>query len=199
MKVTRAQAAENRQRIVDVAARLFRERGFDGVGVADLMKTAGLTHGGFYGHFRSKEALMAEACEQAISDTSRHWRATLDNQNPTPLKALADGYLSANHRDHPGTGCVVAALANDAARQSPAIRHTYTSSVRRFIDTLSAALPKSAEAGSRQEAVAACASMVGALILARAVDDEQLSREFLESVAAQLPVTDQASPDSQFR
>lgn len=199
MKVTRAQAAENRQRIVDVAARLFRERGFDGVGVADLMKAAGLTHGGFYGHFRSKEALMAEACEQAISTTGRHWRATLEKNESTPLKALTDGYLSASHRDNPGTGCVVAALANDAARQSPTVRHAYTHSVRRFIDTLSAALPGGAPATSRQEAVAACASLVGALVLARAVDDEQLSREFLEAVAAQLPATDQANPDNPSR
>jgi TetR/AcrR family transcriptional repressor of nem operon len=192
MKVSREQAAENRQRIVEVAARLFRERGFDGVGVADLMKTAGLTHGGFYGHFRSKEALMAEACEQAISTTGRHWKATLAASESPALEALAEGYLSTNHRDNPGNGCVIAALANDAARQAPPVRQVYTRSVKRFIDTLSQALPGRAEADRRQQAVAACASMVGALILARAIDDDALSQEFLDAVAAQLPHTNRA-------
>lgn len=186
MRVSREQAAENRERIVDVAARLFRERGFDGVGVADLMKNAGLTHGGFYGHFDSKEALMAEACEHAIAETGKRWQTLTRQGEPGAFGRLARRYLSARHRDQPGDGCVLAALANDAARQSPPVRHAYTRSVQRFIALLAGVVPGRGEAARRRKAVAACATMVGALILSRAVDDDALSREILDAVTDQL-------------
>jgi TetR/AcrR family transcriptional repressor of nem operon len=185
MRVSREQAAENRERIVAVAARLFRERGFDGIGVADLMKNAGLTHGGFYGHFDSKEALMAEACEYAIAETSQRWEALTRQGEPGAFARLTHRYLGTRHRDRPGDGCVLAALANDAARQSPPARRAYTRSVQRFIDLLGGVVPGRGEAARRRKAVAACAAMVGALILSRAVDDDALSREILDVVADQ--------------
>lgn len=187
MRVSKAQAAANRERIVEQAARLFRERGFDGVGVAALMQQAGLTHGGFYGHFDSKEQLMAEACEHAIGVTGKRWRKLLDDGGKPAMDALARRYLSRRHRDHPGDGCVLAALAVDAGRQSPPVRGALTRSLRRFIDLIGTALPGRREAQRREQAVAACASLVGGLILARAVDDDALSDEILHAVAARLP------------
>lgn len=188
MKVSKEQAAENRRRIVETAARLFREKGFDGVGVAELMKQAGLTHGGFYGHFRSKDELMAEACDAAIEQTGARWRRRLERDSEPSLDTLVGNYLTPRHRDHPGDGCVVAALANDAPRQTGAVRHSYTRSVRRLVDLIADTLPGAAER-RRRKAMAVCAGMVGGLILARAVDDDDLSREILEAVAGELPAT----------
>ena len=111
MRVSKEQAAANREQIVHQAARLFRERGFDGIGVAELMKNAGLTHGGFYGHFDSKEQLMAEACEYAIGVTGRRWRRLVSDSDGPSMDTLARRYLSKRHRDAPGDGCVLAALA----------------------------------------------------------------------------------------
>src|SRR5258708_39191857 len=131
MKVSRDQAAENRSRIVDVAGRLFRARGFDGIGVADLMKAAGLTHGGFYGHFKSKDDLAAQACERALARSAETWAALADGGAPAPLSTLVDHYLSGRHRDDTGRGCVYAALAADVARQdNPALRRSVTDGVR---------------------------------------------------------------------
>src|SRR5688572_26849623 len=110
MKVSREQAALNRERILEVAAQLFRERGFDGIGVADLMKEAGLTHGGFYGHFSSKEELIAEASARALTSTFALLSKQAERGAGDPLSAVADTYLSSRHRDDPGTGCLLAAL-----------------------------------------------------------------------------------------
>lgn len=187
MKVTREQAADNRRRIVETAARLFRERGLDGVGVAELMKQAGLTHGGFYGHFQSKDELMAEACDAAIEQTGARWRRRLERD--ASLHTLVANYLTPRHRDHPGDGCVVAALANDAARHDGPVRASYTRSARRLIGMIAGTLPGAAER-RRRKAMAICAAMVGGLILARAVDDDELSRDLLDAVAAELSAAD---------
>ncbi|MCC4308088.1 TetR/AcrR family transcriptional regulator [Alcanivorax marinus] len=194
MRVSKEQAAANRERIVEQAARLFRERGFDGIGVAELMNNAGLTHGGFYGHFESKDQLMAEACEHAIGVTGKRWRKLLASDDGPSMDALAGRYLSRRHRDHPGDGCVLAALAGEATRQSPPVRGAFTRSVRRFIDLIDGALPGRRAALRRRKAVAATAAMVGGLILARAVDDDALSREILDAVHAELPGTTAPKP-----
>ncbi|GAB3674493.1 TetR/AcrR family transcriptional regulator [Salinisphaera aquimarina] len=186
MKVSRAESEANRRRIVDRAAALFRERGFDGVGVAELMKAAGLTHGGFYGHFASKDELIAEACLRAIEQTGDRWQTLLGANEAMPLDAMARQYLSRRHRDNPGDGCVLASLGAEASRASPAVRGAFTRSVRRFIGLLESAVPRRTEARRRQQGVAACASLVGAVVLARAVDDASLSDEILAAVRAEL-------------
>src|SRR5262245_10098091 len=112
MKVTREQAVENRERIVAAAARLFREHGFDGIGVADIMKSAGLTHGGFYGHFGSKDDLAAEACARALDRSVTKWDA-IAAADGDPLATIVGSYLSEAHRDRPGSGCMVAAVGSD--------------------------------------------------------------------------------------
>src|SRR5437867_12075761 len=117
MKVSREQAAYNRERIVEAAAQLFRERGFEGIGVADLMKEAGLTHGGFYGHFSSKEDLIAEASARALTRSLALWSKLAERGSGDRLSAIAGAYLTSTHRDDPGAGCVLAALGPDVSRQ----------------------------------------------------------------------------------
>jgi len=187
MKVTREQAAQNRDRVLDVAARLFRERGFDGIGVADLMKSAGLTHGGFYGQFGSKEALMAEACARSFDSALETWTTVGGRAHGNPLAAVMRGYLSKQHRDNPGEGCVMASLGADATRQGSSLRRAVTDGTRAILDLFTSFAPGRIKAVKRERAVVAYASMVGALILARAVDDEALSDEILQAVVTALP------------
>ncbi len=184
MKVTREQAAQNRERIVDTAARLFREKGFDGIGVADLMKTAGLTHGGFYGHFDSKEALLAEAAGRALEGAGAGWQALMDANPDDPLGAVARSYLSPAHRDNPGLGCAIAALGADIARAGPAVRDAVTARTRAQLDALAGAAPGDTDGDKRRNAIAGYAAMIGGLVLARAVADPALSEEILDAVAA---------------
>lgn len=185
MRVSREQAAENRDRIIDAAGRLFRERGFDGIGVANLMKAAGLTHGGFYGHFASKEDLEVQACARALAQSTATWRAMAAKVPEAPLKGFLDDYLTARHRDRRGEGCIYAALAADVARQnSPALRRAFTTGLQPWIDTLVRIVPGRSRAARRQTALAYLSAMVGALILARAVDDAALSDEILAAARA---------------
>ena len=190
MKVSREQAALNRERIVETAARLFREKGYDGIGVADLMKNAGLTHGGFYGHFASKEDLMIEACQHALNKSLEGWRAKVASDPQRALPAIIDSYLTTRHRDQPGTGCPAAAMGVDVARMSPGARPAFTQATRQQFALLQGLLPDGAPDGTqerqRQQAIATFAAMVGAIVLARSVDDEALSAEILDAVKAQL-------------
>jgi TetR/AcrR family transcriptional repressor of nem operon len=180
MKVSREQVQQNRERILAAAARLFRERGFDGVSVAEVMKAAGLTHGGFYGHFDSKDALIKEAMAQAMPATSRK-RAT-----PQSAADFADAYLSPRHRDNRGGGCPVAGLGSEAARASAEVRGSLTSAIRHEIERFSAGSAGATSATRRRAGIAAYASMVGALTLARIVDDEKLSEEILAAARKSL-------------
>ncbi|WP_422844633.1 TetR/AcrR family transcriptional regulator [Acidovorax sp. M2(2025)] len=189
MKVSKEQMAENRERILDAAAQLFREKGFDGIGVADLMKSAGLTHGGFYGHFASKDELMAQASARALQRLQAAWSAIAREaaaHGQEPLAAIEAAYLSPRHRDAPGQGCLLAALGSDTARQGPAVRRAVTEGVRAQVDGLAGLVPGRTKAAKRQRALADYASLVGAMVLARAVDDPALSDEILHAAAAAL-------------
>jgi TetR/AcrR family transcriptional repressor of nem operon len=187
MKVSREQASQNRERVLQVASRLFRERGFDGIGVADLMKSAGLTHGGFYGQFGSKEDLMAEVCHQSFDHALAVWKRVGAGAEAEPLAAVMRVYLSQRHRDHPGEGCVLASLGADCTRHGGAIRQVVTRGTQAMLDLFTSFAPGRAQAVKRERAIVAYASMIGALVMARAVDDEALSNEILESVANALP------------
>ena len=182
MRVSRAQAAENRERILEVAARLFRERGIDGIGVADLMKSAGLTHGGFYGHFKSKEDLVAQACGRAVQKMRDNWIKAIDQDGGDPIHALTDTYLSAKHRENAGRGCTLAALGSEIARQSTAVRHNVTEELKPFIDYLSEIVQGNSASLRRERAIALHASLVGAIVIARAVDDDAFANETLRAV-----------------
>ena len=184
MKVSREQAAQNRDRIVEAAARLFRERGYEGIGVADLMKEAGLTHGGFYGHFSSKDDLIAEASARALTESLVLWNEVADGASGDPLPAVAAAYLASEHRDNPGAGCVLAALGPDVSRQRPAVRRVVTDYVRSTVDLLAKVVPGKSKPARRQKAISTYATLVGAMVMARAVDNRELSQEILEAARA---------------
>jgi TetR/AcrR family transcriptional regulator, transcriptional repressor for nem operon len=181
MKVSREQAAQNRERIVEAAAQLFRERGFEGIGVADLMKEAGLTHGGFYGHFSSKDDLIAEASAHALTGSLALFNNLAERQSDDPLSAVAGAYLTSKHRDDPGTGCLLAALGSDVSRQGPALRRAVTDHIRSAVDLLTKLVPGKSRAARKQRAISAYATLVGAMVMARAVNDRALSQEILDA------------------
>jgi TetR/AcrR family transcriptional repressor of nem operon len=182
MRSTKAQAAANRERIVAEAARLFRERGFAGIGVAELMRSVGMTHGGFYGHFASKEELMALACRRAVDDMLADWRARAAAAPDDPLGAIVAPYLSAAHRDGPGGGCLMAALGPEAARAPAAVRQTVTECLGDVLAALAALVPGPGASARRRQAIGLFASLVGAMVAARAIDDAALSDEILATV-----------------
>lgn len=184
MKVSREQAADNRQRILDAAARLFRESGFDGVGIDGIMRDAGLTHGGFYGHFASKEDLAAQACARSLGRSERRWAALADSNPDGALADIVRGYLSRRHRDDPGAGCAISALAGDIARHRGPVRRAFTDSLRAHVDTLTRLVRGRSKAARRETALAAMAGLAGALMLARAVDDEAFSDEIMDAAVA---------------
>lgn len=187
MRVTREQADATRERIVETAARLFRENGFDGIGVADLMKAAGLTHGGFYAHFDSKEDLMAAACERSLKDSLVAWKKQLARGSRQPVPSLVRAYLSPQHRDHPGGAgaCMVAAEGSGIGRLPTAVRRATTQGIENQLDEL-AGLLKGSPATRRKQAIQLYSGMVGALILARIIDDRELSDEVLAAATAAL-------------
>jgi TetR/AcrR family transcriptional regulator, transcriptional repressor for nem operon len=169
------------ERIVAAAARAIRRGGFQGVGVADIMKEAGLTHGGFYAHFSSRNALLAEALERAGQDTAartRHDFATRQSRGASPLRALVEGYLSDRHLGDIETGCAVAALASEMPRQAPDVREASAQRVRGMLAGVRRALPKDAPADS---ASAVASQLVGALQLARALGDNAEGQALLKA------------------
>ena len=186
MRVSREKSAETRERILDVAATLFREKGFDGIGLADIMKAAGLTHGGFYKHFGSKDDLEAQATGLALETTAADWRRLIEHAAARSLSALTDEYLSSRHRDDPGKGCALAALGADVARQGERVRSAFTTGLEPFLQLLSNAIPGRSKAVRRRKAIATMAELIGTLILARAVDDPALSDEILAAASRNL-------------
>ena len=177
MKVTKTQALENRAHIVETASTLFRERGYDGVSVADLMAAAGFTHGGFYKHFRSKADLMAEAAASGFSQA-------VANLAGVDAVAFVNEYLSRKHREALGNGCTLAALSGDAARQPELIKKAFATGIENELATLARAdgdQDESAKREARAGRIDTLARVVGALVLSRACpDDSALADEILE-------------------
>src|SRR4051795_5428706 len=164
------------ERIVEAAARAIRRSGYGGTGVADIMKDAGLTHGGFYAHFESREAMLAEAADRAGADTVATMTRVADAAPPTQaLEAMIRAYLSKAHVEAVETGCAVAALGSEMPRQAPEVRRAATRRIKEMIDLVARHLPDWGQAGAHEHALVAVSTMVGALILARAVDDARLS------------------------
>jgi TetR/AcrR family transcriptional regulator, transcriptional repressor for nem operon len=186
MRVSREQAALNRDRIIDAAGALFRAKGFGGVGVADIMKAADLTHGGFYGHFASKDDLVAQASKRAMARAATSWERVVADAPDTPFAALLKHYLSERHRDDPGKGCVFAALAADASRSGKVVRNAFAEGLEPLLDILTDAIPDRSKAARRRKAVAAMGALVGALGLARATEGAPLSDEILDAARREL-------------
>jgi TetR/AcrR family transcriptional repressor of nem operon len=182
MRRSREDALETRRRIVETASRLFRERGIARVSVADVVGALGLTVGAFYRHFESKDALVAEAIEAASIESAAHQDAMAAGEAVSARRAaLIGGYLSTQHKDHPGRGCPVAALAAEVAHESLSSRKAFTRALDRVLCTLEGVVPGDAK-GDRRRRLRAAASLVGALVLARATNDKRLAAELLAAV-----------------
>lgn len=176
MRVSKEQAAKNREHILKAASRLMRERGIAGVGVDALTEAAGMTHGSLYSQFGSKERLVEEAVAHAIAAKGR------EVPEDFALNGYVAEYLSAAHRDEPGSGCPLAALSCEVSRQGRGVRERFTVGVRAMIGLLSGRMGSGLRPRQREEkAVATVASLVGALVLARAVNDPRLSDEILRA------------------
>lgn len=171
MRISREQMQANRRRILDAASRLFREKGFEAVTVAEVMKAAGLTHGGFYGHFDSKDDLIAQAIGHIF---------TVREDGSGDIGAYVNAYLSPQHRDSVGDGCPTAALVADIRRQTPAARLAMTEGFRSQIDRIARAVSKTETHDARRQAIGAWAAMVGAVVIARSIDEPELSGEILD-------------------
>ena len=178
MRVSRIQAAENRQTVINVASRLFRERGFDGIGLKDLMEGAGLTQGAFYKQFESKEDLAAQASRRALESASQRWSSAIAENPDDPLGAVIAFYLSAGHREEKLDGCPVVALGSDAARQGPSVKAAFEEGIKAYLEVLGPLLPKTDGGDSNRKAMVVLSTMIGAMTLSRAVNDPDLAQAF---------------------
>lgn len=183
MRVTRAQADENREKAINEASRLFRKRGFNGIGVKDLMEAAGLTQGAFYKQFKSKEDLAAQASRRALESAARKWSTVAEANPEDPLGAVFALYLSKEHRDEVMDGCPIAALGSDAARHSSEVKASFEAGIRVQLELLSRLLGELDGEEPNEQAMAVLSTMIGALVLSRSVNNEQLSERFLEAAA----------------
>lgn len=183
MRVSRAQAAENRDNVIDVASRLFREHGFDGIGLKDLMESAGLTQGAFYKQFDSKEDLIAEASARAMDCATVRWSKAAAANPQDPLGAVIGFYLSKGHRKEKAEGCPLVALGADAARQSADVKASFEAGIREHLSILTRLLSKADNEEKRDKAMAILSTMVGAVTLSRIVNDPRLAQSFLDATA----------------
>jgi TetR/AcrR family transcriptional repressor of nem operon len=172
------QKIKTHERIVRTAAKRLREKGLEGVGIADLMKEVGLTVGGFYKHFDSRDDLVLEALRAATGPWEKQFLAAEAGGPPVTYENLIDSYLSETHRDHPGNGCPISALACDIARGSKQIRSLLTERVKSSLELIASLLPQDYSA-TRSKAILTVSALVGAVELARAVSDQTLSDEIL--------------------
>ena len=184
MRVSKEKAAQNRERILTSAARLFREHGIGATGVDSITEDAGLTHGGLYSQFGSKEAIAAEAVRVALAKSQHLWQRLAErNGSRKVFPAIVAQYLSSGHRDSAGRGCVVAALGSEIARQPRAVRDSFTREFKKSLEFLVELMHEDDPTAGKEDAIAAFGSMVGGLILARAVSDETLSDQILKTTA----------------
>jgi TetR/AcrR family transcriptional regulator, transcriptional repressor for nem operon len=186
-KVTARSKEATHERIVETAARAIRRSGYDGTSVADIMKEAGLTHGGFYAHFASREAMLAEAADRAGAESvATSARVAASAPPEQALRSLLHVYLSKEHVQSPEMGCPVAALGSEMPRQAPEVRRAATRRIKEMIDVVARQLPDWGQPGAHEHALVTTATMVGALVMARAVDDAKLSDALLKAALKHL-------------
>jgi TetR/AcrR family transcriptional regulator, transcriptional repressor for nem operon len=180
MRYSREHKLETHARIVKKASVRLREKGAHGIGVADLMKEAGLTHGGFYAHFDSREALVIEAFAYAMERATERWRKLAEQTAPEKrLAAIVDSYLTRVHRDDPGHGCAVPALGAEIARESPKTRRAFAAKLERMIDVVAEQIPDVPRKAARKKAMATIATMIGTLVMSRIAGNSEFSDEVL--------------------
>jgi TetR/AcrR family transcriptional repressor of nem operon len=186
MRVSRVQAEENRQAVINASGRLFREHGFDGIGLKDLMKGAGLTQGAFYKQFASKEDLAAQASKRAMESAAQLWAAATAANPDDPLGAVLGFYLSMEHRQEKMDGCPIAALGSDAARQSSTVKEAFETGIRAYLETLGTMISVTPGEETNGKAMAILSTMLGALMLSRVVNDPELAQGFLTAAERQI-------------
>lgn len=183
MKVTKEKAEENRQQVIETSSRLFREKGFDGVGVSTLMQAAGLTHGGFYKQFESKDDLIAKATKAALDQTAQRMASLIGKDKRASLEKAVGVYLSDQHRNGVADGCAFAALGPDVARHGPEARRVMQRGIEDQLALMESLVEAEGNGSGREEAISTMATMIGALVLARSVENTALSSEILEAAA----------------
>lgn len=184
MRVSRAQSEENRQAVIIEASRLFREHGFDGIGLSGLMQAAGLTQGGFYKKFKSKDDLARQAMAGALAKGRAKWTDLIAKTKVDRLAAFVRRYLADDHRDNIGQGCSFVALGGDAARRNdPELKEIFEVEARAYLDLLDGILSAEPDEATRDRSAAILSTMVGALLLSRVVRDPALSERFLRASA----------------
>jgi TetR/AcrR family transcriptional repressor of nem operon len=182
MRYSKEHKLETHARIVKKASVRLREKGAHGIGVADLMKDAGLTHGGFYAHFDSREALVIEAFAHAMDRSTERWRQLAGQVSVQErLTTIVDAYLSPQHRDNPGSGCAVPALGAEIARESPKTRKAFAAKLEQMVGMIAEQIPDATPAAARRQAMAALATMMGSLVLARVAGTGEFSDELLDA------------------
>jgi TetR/AcrR family transcriptional repressor of nem operon len=201
MRYSREHKLETHARIVKRASVRLREKGAHGIGVADLMKDAGLTHGGFYAHFDSREALVIEAFAYAMDRSTERWRKLGELTPPDKrLAAIVDSYLTTTHRDDPGHGCAVPTLGAEIARESPKTRKAFAAKLEQMVDMIAEQIPGLPRKTARKQAQAALATMMGTLVLARIAGNGEFSDEILaagrEAVLERAPPAKRAAKKS---
>jgi TetR/AcrR family transcriptional repressor of nem operon len=180
MRYSKEHKQETHARIVKKASIRLREKGAHGIGVADLMKEAGLTHGGFYAHFDSREALVIEAFGYAMDRSTERWRKVAETTPPDKrLATIVDSYLTAVHRDDPGHGCAVPTLGAEIARESPKTRRAFAAKLDQMIDMMADQISDVPRKTARKQAIAALTTMMGTLVLARIAGSGEFSDEIL--------------------
>ncbi|RFB91031.1 TetR family transcriptional regulator [Rhizobium leguminosarum bv. trifolii] len=182
MRVTRAQAEANRDAVITAASRLFREHGFDGISLKDLMKAAGLTQGGFYKQFESKDDLAALASRRAMESATRRWSSVAASSSD-PLRAVVGLYLSADHHGETGDGCPLVALGSDAARQRAEVRTPFQDGIEAHLQVLEELMAEKGEPDANEKAMVVLSLMVGAVTLSRIMTDADMSDRLLQAAA----------------
>jgi TetR/AcrR family transcriptional repressor of nem operon len=180
MRYSKEHKQETHERIVKKASVRLREKGAHGIGVADLMKEAGLTHGGFYAHFDSRESLVVEAFAYAMDRSTERWRKVAEQTPPDKrLATIVENYLTPVHRDDPGNGCAVPALGAEIARESPKTRKAFAAKLEQMIDMMADQVPDVPRKAARKQAMATLATMIGTVVLSRIAGTGEFSGEIL--------------------
>ena len=186
MRVSRVQAEENRQAVINTASRLFRQHGFDGIGLKDVMEAAGLTQGGFYKQFASKEDLAIQASARALETASQRWSRAAAKSPKDPLGAVIAFYLSEGHRAEKSDGCPIVALSSDVARQGPEVKAPFEAGIKAHLELLGRIVAETGAKDSKAKALTILSMMVGALTLSRAVNDTGLAQALLKNAAKEV-------------
>ncbi|HVW74582.1 MAG TPA: TetR/AcrR family transcriptional regulator [Rhizomicrobium sp.] len=186
MRVSRVQAEENRQAVINTASRLFRQHGFDGIGLKDVMEAAGLTQGGFYKQFASKEDLAVQASARALETATQRWSRAAAKNPRDSLGAVIAFYLSEGHRAEKSDGCPIVALGSDVARQAPEVKAPFEAGIKAHLELLNRIVAEAGAKDSKAKALTILSMMVGTLTLARAVNDAGLAQALLKNAAKEV-------------